>query len=64
LVAPDQACSQNSALVEISPIVVQISSVRRSITSASAPPHRPKTTRGTRPKTPVSPTYAEEPVCA
>ena len=62
--APDHACSQNSALVAISPIVVQISRVRRSITSASAPPHRPKTTSGTRPKTPVSPTYAEEPVSA
>ena len=59
---PDQACSQNSALVTIRPTVVTISSVRRSITSARAPPHSPKTTSGTRPKTPVRPTYAEEPV--
>ena len=64
LVVPDHACSQNSALVAISPMVVQISSVRRSKTSASAPPHSPKTTSGTSPKTPVSPTYAEEPVSA
>ncbi len=62
LVAPLHACSQNSALVTISPIVVQISRVRRSMTSASAPPQSPKTTSGTSPKTPVSPTYAEEPV--
>ena len=36
--------------------------MRRSNTSASAPPHSPKTTSGTSPKTPVSPTYADEPV--
>ena len=62
--APVHACSQNSVLVAIMPTVVQISSVRRSKTSASAPPQRPKTISGTRPKTPVSPTYAEEPVSA
>jgi hypothetical protein len=63
-VPPDHACSQNSVLVTISPQVVTMSRVRRSKTSASAPPQSPKTTSGTRPKTPVSPTYAEEPVCA
>ena len=62
LPAPDHAWSQNSVLVTISPSVVQTSRVRRSNTSASAPPQRPKTTSGTRPKMPVSPTYAEEPV--
>ncbi len=61
-VLPATACSQKSALVPISPVVVMMSIVRRSKTSASAPPHRPKTTSGTRPKRPVRPTYAEEPV--
>ena len=64
LALPVAACSQKSALVPISPQVVMISIVRRSKTSASAPPHSPKTTSGTRPKSPVSPTYAEEPVSA
>ncbi len=64
LVLPAAACSQNSALVPIRPTVVKISSVRRSTTSASAPPHRPKTTSGTSPNTPVRPTYADEPVAA
>ena len=61
---PRKACSQNSPLVTISPTVVTTRIVRRSKTSASAPPYRPKTTSGTRPKTPVSPTYADEPVSA
>ena len=56
------ACAQNAALVRISPTVVTCRIVRRSITSASAPPQSPKTTSGTSPNTPVSPTYAEEPV--
>ena len=64
LVDPAAAWSQNSALVPISPIVVTIRIVRRSKASASAPPYRPKTTSGTRPNRPVSPTYAEEPVSA
>ena len=64
LPAPVHACSQNSVLVAIRPSVVMTSSVRRSMTSASAPPQSPKTTSGTRPKTPVRPTYAEEPVIA
>ncbi len=59
---PRNAWSQNSALVPIRPTVVITSRVRRSKMSASEPPHSPKTTSGTRPKTPVSPTYAEEPV--
>ena len=61
---PSAAWTKNSALVPISPSVVMISSVRRSMTSASAPPHRPNTTSGTRPNNPVSPTYADEPVSA
>ncbi len=61
---PAAACSQNSPLVTIRPAVVMISSVRRSNTSASAPPYRPNTISGTRPKTPARPTYAEEPVSA
>ena len=56
------ACAQNAALVRMSPTVVTWRIVRRSITSASAPPQSPKTTSGTRPNTPVRPTYAEEPV--
>jgi hypothetical protein len=62
--ASSAACSQNPALVRISPNVVTTSRVRRSIASASAPPHSPKTTSGTSPNTPVRPTYAEEPVIA
>ena len=58
------ACAQNAVLQTISPRVVQMSMVRRSKTSASAPPYSPKTTSGTRPKTPVSPTYADDPVSA
>ena len=53
---PRNACSQNSPLVMISPTVVTTRIVRRSKTSASAPPYRPKTMSGTSPKTPVSPT--------
>ena len=64
LLLPSAACTQKSALVPISPVVVMISSVRRSKTSASAPPHSPKTTSGTSPKSPVRPTYADEPVSA
>ena len=61
---PIAAWSQKSALVPIRPAVVTTSSVRRSKWSARAPPHSPKTTSGTRPKTPVRPTYADEPVSA
>ena len=61
---PSAACTQKQPLVTIRPIVVIISSLRRSIASARAPPHSPKTMSGTRPNTPVSPTYAEEPVMA
>ncbi len=61
---PIAACAQNRPLVAISPSVVQMRIVRRSKTSASAPPYRPNTTSGTSPKTPVSPTYADEPVSA
>ncbi len=46
------ACAQNAALVRISPTVVTWRIVRRSITSASAPPQSPKTTSGTSPNTP------------
>ena len=61
---PAKACTAKRPLVTMRPIVVTSRIVRRSKTSASAPPYRPNTTRGTRPKTPVSPTYAEEPVIA
>ena len=61
---PRKACSQNSPLVTIRPTVVTTRIVRRSKTSARAPPYSPKMTSGTSPKTPVSPTYAEEPVSA
>ena len=54
--SPNAACAQNSTLVTMIPSVVMTSSVRRSIASASAPPHSPNTTRGTSPKTPVRPT--------
>ena len=63
-IPPAAAWSQNSALVAIMPLVVTSRMVRRSKTSASAPPYRPKTTSGTSPNTPVRPTYADEPVCA
>ena len=59
---PSTACSQNAPLVRIRPTVVITRSVRRSMTSARAPPYRPNTTSGTSPNRPVSPTYAEDPV--
>jgi hypothetical protein len=62
LVIPTAACTQNSPLVAISPTVVQMRMVRRSKTSARAPPYRPNTTSGTSPKRPVRPTYADDPV--
>jgi hypothetical protein len=62
--APAAAWAQNAALDRISPTVVTRRIERRSSTSASAPPHSPKTTSGTSPKTPVRPTYADEPVIA
>ena len=58
------ACAQNSAEVTIRPPVVISSSRRRSMTSASAPPHSPITISGTSPKTPVRPTIADELVIA
>ena len=58
------ACTAKRPLVTIRPSVVMTSRVRRSKTSASAPPQSPKTTSGTRPNSPVSPTYADEPVIA
>jgi hypothetical protein len=61
---PIAAWTKKSALVPIRPQVVTTSRVRRSKWSARAPPHRPKTTRGTRPNTPVRPTYADDPVSA
>ena len=63
-VPPRSACTQNSPLVTINPTVVTARMVRRSKTSASAPPYSPKTTSGTSPKMPVSPTYADDPVSA
>ena len=56
------ACTQNSTAVPMRPAVVMSSRVRRSIESASAPPHRPNTTSGTRPKMPVRPTIADDSV--
>jgi len=50
------ACSQNRALVPINPNVLTSRRLRRSKWSASAPPHSPNTTSGTRPNRPVSPT--------
>ena len=61
---PIAAWAKKSALVPIRPTVVTWSRVRRSKWSASAPPHNPKTTSGTRPNTPVRPTYADDPVSA
>ena len=63
-IPPTAACSQNRPLVMIRPQVVISRMVRRSKTSASAPPQSPKTTSGTSPNSPVSPTQAEEPVIA
>ena len=58
LAAVTHSASDDSAM----PDPVISSSVRRSIASAIAPPHSPKTTSGTSPNSPVSPTYADEPV--
>jgi hypothetical protein len=64
LSTPAAACAQNAALDRINPIVVTRRIARRSRTSARAPPQRPNTISGTSPNTPVSPTYADEPVIA
>ena len=59
LFSPRCACSHSMNDVAPIPTVVIISRVRRSITSANAPPHSPNTTSGTNAKAPASPTYAE-----
>ena len=50
------ACAHNNTDDTASPQEAMISSVRRSIASAHAPPHSPNTTSGTSPNTPASPT--------
>ena len=50
------ACSQRNTDATASPTEAMMSNTRRSIASASAPPHNPNTTSGTRAKTPESPT--------
>ncbi len=49
-------CSHSNTDVPIRPSVVMTISLRRSMTSARAPPHRPNTTSGTSPKMPARPT--------
>ncbi len=56
------ARNASSALVTMRPTVEMMRSLRRSTTSASDPPQSPKTMSGTSPKTPLSPTYPEDPV--
>ncbi len=52
LPTPLQACSQNSTLVAMRPIVVQISRVRRSMTSARRPAPQAEHDQGDQPNTP------------
>lgn len=56
LFRPSAACAQNATAVRPVPAVVKTSRVRRSITSASAPPQSPNTTSGIRPNKPARPT--------
>ncbi len=53
---PSAACTQSSTDETASPMDAMTSNGLRSIASAHAPPHRPKTTRGTSAKMPESPT--------
>ena len=59
LLIDSAACTHSSTDATANPHEAMISSTRRSITSAHAPPHRPNTTSGTSAKIPESPTYAE-----
>ena len=59
---PRNACRNSPNVMTMSPVVAMASRVRRSIESASAPPHRPNTMSGARATSPASPTYAELPV--
>ena len=56
LLSASAACAHNNTDATASPQVAMISSTRRSIASANAPPHSPNTTNGTSPNTPASPT--------
>jgi hypothetical protein len=56
------ALTHSASEVRAIPAPVISRSSRRSTASAIAPPHSPKTTSGTRPNSPVRPTYADEPV--
>ena len=47
--SPVAACAQNSSEVTAMPVLVISSSLRRSMLSATAPPHSANTTIGSRP---------------
>ncbi len=59
---PVTACIQKSREVTAMPVLVISSSLRRSMVSATAPPHSANTTSGTSPARLAAPTQAEEPV--
>ncbi len=59
LLIDSAACSHSSTDATANPHEAMISSTRRSITSAHAPPHSPNTISGTSAKRPERPTYAE-----
>lgn len=59
---PVTAWSQNSTEVTAMPLLVISSSLRRSMLSATAPPHSANTTSGSSPARLAAPTHAEEPV--
>lgn len=59
---PMKAWTQNSSEVTAMPVLVSSSSLRRSMLSAMAPPHRANTISGSSPARLAVPTQAEEPV--
>ena len=59
---PRKALTASTAMNDACAIPVQISSLRRSTWSASAPPYSPKTTSGTSSTRPMAPTAKLEPV--
>lgn len=56
LFSPSAACTHSRTDDTASPVDAMTNNSLRSIASAQAPPHKPKTTRGTRAKRPDSPT--------
>jgi hypothetical protein len=61
---PSSACASRPTVDSQVSAELASRSLRRSTTSAAAPPHNPKTSRGTNPATPSRPTQPEDCVMA